>query len=373
MRGRCHGGHAWRLSVHIARGVVVNFKSSLFLCGMLFVLLLASCSKSPQSEVVLYTSCDGYLLREIIPVFEKETGIKVKFAGDTEATKTTGLVQRVIAERDRPRADVWWSNEAFGTMKLAEEGLLAPFKPRALAEEFGGTWPLGLRAADDTWYGFGLRARVMVYNVARVRTEDVPKRLRDLTDAKWKGRIGMARPQFGTTRGHMGAIVAACGEHPFREWLTRLKDNGVRLYDGNSAVVRAAAQGEIDVGLTDTDDVIVGQREKWPVAMAIEEDAGSDSSPGLCVVGGCAIPNTVGIVKGAPHPDAAAKLADFLLSARVERVLAQSESRNLPIRAGLAQEMRPALPISGLPVPNLPMTYRSIPAAMKACEEILGD
>jgi len=215
-----------------------------------------------------------------------------------------------------------------------------------------------------------VRARVMVYNTVRVKAEEAPRRLADLTDPKWKGRIGMARPQFGTTRGHMAAIVAACGESAFREWLGALKANGLRLYDGNSAVVRAAAQGEIDIGLTDTDDVIVGQREKWPVAMVAEDGKGG---AGLCNVGPVAIPNTVAIVKNGPHPEAAAKLADYLLSARVERVLAESESRNVPVRAALAQEMRSSLPISVLPTPNLPMIHGSIPAAMKACDEILGD
>jgi iron(III) transport system substrate-binding protein len=336
---------------------------------LLLPFLLFACSREPTPEVVLYTSCDDYILREVIPAFEKETGITVKLAGDTEATKTTGLVQRLIAERDQPRADVWWSNEAFGTIKLAEEGLLTTFQPAALAD-FGGTWPTGYAAADGSWYGYALRARVMVFNTARVKPEDAPRGLADLTNPKWKGRVGMARPQFGTTRGHMAAIVAACGEPAFRDWLGKLKANGLRLYDGNSAVVRAAAQGEIDIGLTDTDDVTVGQREKWPVAMIVEK-AGDTS--GLCDVGPVSIPNTVAVVKGAPHGDAARKLADYLLSARVERVLAQSESRNLPIRPALAQEMRGSLPILTLPIPNLSMIHGSIPAAMNACDDILGD
>lgn len=335
--------------------------------------LLPSCSRRPANEVVLYTSCDDYLLREIIPAFEKETGIKVKLAGDTEATKTTGLVQRIIAERDHPRADVWWSNEPFGTMKLAEEGLLTPFKPAAL-KDFAGKWPEEYAAPDHTWYGFGLRARVIVYNTARVKPEDAPRYLRNLTDAKWKGRVGMARPQFGTTRGHMAAIVARRSDATLRDWLGKLKNNGLRLYDGNSAVVRAVAEGQIDVGLTDSDDVIVGQREKWPVAMVIEEELSYfDSNPGLLPIGPVAIPNTVAILKDAPHPAAAKKLADFLLSSRTEGVLAASESRNLPIRPALAQEVQHSLPFSTLPTPNLPMIHASIPAAMKACDDILGD
>jgi iron(III) transport system substrate-binding protein len=340
-------------------------------CAALLTLaaLLPACSGEKRPEVVLYTSCDDYLLRDIIPAFESETGIKVRLAGDTEATKTTGLVQRIIAERDQPRADVWWSNEPFGTMRLADEGLLAPFSPAATAD-FDGAWPEGFAAPDQTWYGFALRARVIVFNTQRIKREDAPLTLRELADPRWKGRIGMARPQFGTTRGHMGAIAARCGEETLRQWLSALKANGLRLYSGNSAVVRGVALGEIDIGLTDTDDVIVGQRENWPVDMVVEEP----SPPGeRCAVGPCPIPNTVSILKHAPNPAAAAKLADFLLSARVERILATSDSRNMPLRPGLLAEIRDTLPLTAVQPPDLPAIHRAIPRAMDICTQVLGD
>ena len=339
-------------------------------CVAILVLALAACSKHDQAEVVLYTSCDDYLLREVIPAFEKQSDIKVLLVGDTEATKTTGLVQRLIAEKDHPRADVWWSNEPFGTMKLADEGLLKPFTPRELAEDFRGAWPSGLSAADRTWYGFALRTRALVCNTARVKPEDAPKGARELSDPKLNGRVGMARPQFGTTRGHIAFIFATCGEEAFRFWLTGLKGNGVRLYDGNSAVVRAVSQGEIDVGLTDTDDVVAGQAQKWPVGLILEA---APSRGGPCSPGPLPIPNTVGIIAGSPHPAAAQALADFLLSEQVERMLAKSESRNLPIRESLAREFAGKLPISTVQTVDWAAIHRAEPAAMKACSDILGD
>ncbi len=309
-------------------------------CLVLLALGFAwSCSGKPAApEVVLYTSCDDYLLREIIPAFEKETGITVKLVGDTEATKTTGLVQRVIAESKNPRADVWWSNEPFGTMKLAEEGLLEPFKPEAL-KDFGGVWPEGYAAPDGTWYGFAVRARAMVYNTSRLSEKDLFRGLETLTDPRFKNRIGIARPQFGTTRGHMGAIAAHNGESRYRAWVTALLANGLRYFDGNSAVVRAVAQGEIDIGLTDTDDVLVGQREHWPVALVFETPERGQHGEALDSSGPLCIPNTVAILKNAPHAGAAQKLADFLLSAGTERVLALSESGNVPLRMNLRTEL----------------------------------
>lgn len=295
-------------------------------------------------EVVLYTSSDMHITQPIIQVFTEKTGIEVRIVGDTEATKTTGLVERLIAEREKPRADVWWSNEALGSIALARDSILAPSLTKAEGD-FKGGWPSELRAADKTWYGFAQRARVIAYNTNRVTKANAPTKLRDLLASQYAGRIGMARPQFGTTRTHIAAIVALHGQEEARDFLTKLRDHGVRLFAGNSAVVQALSTGEIDVGLTDTDDVVAGQRNNWPVAMTFEGlDKPGVKVTGLKAVGTIVIPNTVGIVRGGPHPNEALRLLNYLLSADVERALAQSDSANMPIREALAKELKTPMP-----------------------------
>jgi iron(III) transport system substrate-binding protein len=323
---------------------------------------LSSCGREEgRPEVVLYTSCDDYLLRDVIPPFEKETGIAVRIVGDTEATKTTGLVERLLAEREHPRADVWWSNEPFGTIRLDREGLLGPYTSSA-ERGFAGGWPAWLRARDGTWYGFALRCRAVVYNTRRLARGGAPGAIEDLAKPEWKGRIGMARPQFGTTRGALGAMLAEAGPGRFRAWVEGLKSNGVRLYDGNSGVVRAAATGEIDVGLTDSDDAFGGEREGWPVAhLYLGFGAGGSPLP---------IPNTVAEVKGAPHPAQAAALMDYLLSERAEGVLAASDSRNMPVHPAAAEEVKG----SGLPVTpvGLEAIAERVPEALRIWDEVFG-
>ncbi|QKK07176.1 MAG: hypothetical protein HND58_02715 [Planctomycetota bacterium] len=108
--------------------------------------------------MVLYSSVDDFVLRDVVSAFEAESGVKVRLLGDTEATKTTGLLERLIAERDEPRADVWWSSEPFGTIRLAGMGLLAPAgitPPEITDAALRGR----LDAADGSWFGFALRAR----------------------------------------------------------------------------------------------------------------------------------------------------------------------------------------------------------------------
>ncbi len=313
---------------------------------------LGGCRRKPDAnEAVLYSSVDEPLLREVMDVYAREHDGRVLLVGDTEATKTTGLLQRLIAERDNPRCDVWWSNEAFSTIGLAKQGLLEPL---AIAGELRALgWPAELIGAGDQWIGFAQRARVIVYNADRVTKEAAPTALADLLKAEFKDRIGIARPQFGTTRGHMAALVAAHGPERTREFLRALKAHGLRQYDGNSMIVKAVAQGEIDVGLTDTDDVFAGQRNGWTVDFTLERVDGPDAiATGgvLPSIGPLVIPNTVARIKNGPGSRAALAsgvgttsadaLVSFLLSEKLERLLAASEARNIPVRPGLATEVQ---------------------------------
>ena len=82
-------------------------------CLVLLLFALVNCrdKKVEQKQVIIYTSLDKVLSEPILEAFEKETGIKVLDVYDSEATKTTGLVNRLIAEKNNPRADVFWNSE----------------------------------------------------------------------------------------------------------------------------------------------------------------------------------------------------------------------------------------------------------------------
>lgn len=319
-------------------------------------------------EVVLYTSVDDFLVRPIIEQFELESGVKVMLVTDTEATKTTGLVERLRAEKDAPRADVWWSSESLGTQLLARDGILEPFIPRATSE-FAQGWPGGLKADDGTWYGFAQRARVIVYSTNRFSKSTAPKTLRDMANSEHIGRIGMARPQFGTTRTHLAYLIATEGEEATRLWLANLVGNGVKLYDGNASVVRAVAFGEIDFGLTDTDDVLAGKANSWPVEMAFEvADKPNARVSGLPSKGALVIPNTVAKVRGGPNPNQSTRLINFILSADTERALAKSTSGNIPIRDALAKELKIT------PIPTVaPVDSRALLEALPKADALANE
>ncbi len=322
------------------------------------------------AAVTMYVSADEQIVRPVVAAFEAETGLKVRVVGDTEATKALGLAQRLRSERGSPRADVFWNSEAFLTASLAREGLFAPLG----AEEVRG-WRADLTGEGGLWHGFGMRARVLIFNTRRVSAEEAPREVHGLLSTRFAGKVAMARPQFGTTRGHMSALVAWWGEDAARAWMKGMKANGLRLVDGNSAVVRAVAQGEADVGITDTDDAAAAERNGWPVGMVfLRHDLPADAAGahrGALRIGAMLIPNTVALVAGGPNEAGGRRLAAFLLSERVERLLAESESRNIPARAGLAEQFRALAPPDPAPI-EIEKVEASMHRAMRLAREELG-
>jgi len=279
------------------------------------------------SQVVMYCSVDETYARPIVEEFSKKAGIEVSAIYDSEAGKTTGLVNRVIAEAraGRPVADVFWSGELFGTMRLAELGLLQIFDPPQAAGI-----PPRFRDSLNRWTALAVRARVVAFDPQQTPAETVPSRWEDFATPDIAPHVAIANPLFGTTRGHVAAMFAVWGPGPGKRFLQNLEGKALVL-DGNSATVRAVMDGRMRYGFTDSDDVWAARR-----AGATLEFKMPDMGDG----GTLLIPCSVAIVKGGPNPDPARKLADYLVSAEVERLLARSESRNIPVRQALRDELR---------------------------------
>ncbi|MEN6306999.1 MAG: extracellular solute-binding protein [Anaerohalosphaeraceae bacterium] len=321
--------------------------------------LVGCAKKTPtQESVVVYVSVDQQVSEPILAEFEKQTGVKVLARYDTEASKTVGLVQRLRSEAANPGADVFWSGEIFHTIHLAREGLLQPYQNTTTQD-----WPRLFRDEKRLWYGFSLRGRVIAYNTTKVSPEKAPRTLEDILKPEWRGRVVMARPQFGTTGGDVASWFVHYGQDKAKAILAGLKANDIRLADGNSSAVRMVATGQADVCFTDTDDVYAGQRNGWPIAMNPLDQAGD---------GSLVIPNTAGIVKGCPNPIAAAKLMEFLLSEQQERLQAQSDSHNYPVHMELHAEFDAYAIIWPLEV-NYQKVADALPEAIRIAGEIFKD
>ena len=280
-----------------------------------------SINREPSSEVVIYTSVDQIYSEPILDRFEEETGIKVKAVYDVEAAKTTGLVNRLIAEKQRPLADVWWNGEIAQTILLKEEGVLDKYS----SDEAVGI-PASYVDPDGYWIGFGGRARVLLVNTELIEEEDYPSSIYDLTSGEYDPeKIGIAYPIFGTTATHVAALYATLGEEATIQYFTELKDAGVRVLDGNGVVRDLVSDGELVMGLTDTDDSIGAIERGAPVEMVFLDQGESQ-------MGTLKIPNTVAMVKGGPNTEEAKLLIDYLLSEETVGELVESGWFQIPLR-----------------------------------------
>jgi iron(III) transport system substrate-binding protein len=110
---------------------------------------------------------------------------------------------------------------------------------------------------------------------------------------------------FGTTATHFLVLRQHWGADRFESWCRSLTANKPLLVDGNSIVVKFVGRGEAWIGLTDSDDIAAGQRDGLPVAaLPLTEEM-------------LLIPNTVAVVRNAPHPEAAQKVFTYLGSTDV--------------------------------------------------------
>ncbi len=319
----------------------------------LAVFVSACRDSKPTGTVRLYCSVDEIFGRQVVVEFEKRTGVTVQATYDSEAGKTTGLVSKIEMEKDRPQADVFWSSELFNTILLARKGLLQPYDSPAAADI-----PPRYRDPDHRWSAIGLRGRVIAFDPARIPADQVPQRWLDMDDEGVAAKVVYANPLFGTTRGHVAAMVALWGRDETAGFLTGLRERGAKKVDGNSTAVRELLSGRFALAATDTDDVILANRQGAALEM-VYPDMGDG--------GTLLIPNSIAILNGAKNVEAARKLVDFLVSAHVEEMLARSASQNIPVRTELREKLALEMP------PETGISYEAVANAMPEAAELVRE
>jgi iron(III) transport system substrate-binding protein len=268
VRRKCCGFHVSRFTFHVA------------VLGALLFGMISGCTKKDDNKVlIIYTSQDQVYAEPILKEFSQQTGIEARAVYDSEAVKTVGLANRLLAERAHPQCDVFWNNEELRTRQLAAQNI---FRKK------------------DPWRAFGSRSRQIVVNTNHVPASFAPRTLSQLTNVTWRGKLALAYPLFGTSATHFLAVRQAWGEARWMDWCRTLQANKPLLVDGNSMVVKLVGRGEAWIGLTDSDDIAAGQREGLPiVALTLKED-------------GLSIPNTVAVIRDAPHPNSAQRFLEYI-------------------------------------------------------------
>lgn len=300
---------------------------------------LTGCWAGSENEVVVYTALDAGFSEPIFDDFTRETGIQVLSRFDTESTKTVGLVQRIISEQKHPTCDLFWNNEILHTLRLEKMGLLETFVP-----PHAQAYPETSRSSNGTWHGFAARARVLLVNTDLVSPDDWPDSIHDLVDPRWKGQVGIAKPLFGTTATHAAVLFSRWGDERAERFFLQLHENA-RIESGNKQVALAVARGELAFGLTDTDDAVIEIEHGHPVAIIFPDQGEGESGTLL-------IPNTLCLIKGSPHGEAARELLNYLLTPDVESRLATGRSAQFPLNPKVEAISRaaPAEPVDWMTV-----------------------
>lgn len=267
-----------------------------------------------QQSLVVYCAHDSIYAESIVREFERQTGIPVSVRYDTEATKSLGLVELLLREKEHPRCDVFWNNEVLGTLQLAKEDLLLPYRGAGYERI-----PAAFKDSEARWTGFAARLRLWIINTNRMAptAEAIEQISRGDLD-----RLVMAKPLFGTTRTQYTLLWKAWGRDTLMAWDQDRRARHLRIVDGNAMAKDLVSSGVCDLGWTDTDDFFEAHDEGKPVAMLPLRIEGGKT---IC------IPNTVAIIRGTRRLTDAQRFVDYLLSASCELKLAAGKSRQIPL------------------------------------------
>jgi iron(III) transport system substrate-binding protein len=309
--------------------------------GML-ALALAGCgggddeAGSGDGKLTVYSGREEELVEPLLQQFEEESGIdlEVRYADSAELAAT------IAEEGDNSPADVFFAQDPGSLGAVAKEGLLAELPEDAL-ERVDERY----RDPEGRWVGTSGRVRVIAYNTDELSEDEVPDSVLDLTDPKWKGKIGFP-PTNASFQAFVTALRLSAGEDRAREWLEGIKANDPKLYEKNTPVVEAVAAGEIQVGLVNHYYLYLVKEESPDAPVANHFLDGDDPGALVSVAG-------VGIVEGTDNEDGARELVDFLLSEQGQRFYVdEAEEAEYPLIEGV--EPKEGLPpLSSIRGPDL--------------------
>jgi iron(III) transport system substrate-binding protein len=325
--------------------------------------LALSCSALAQDKVLnLYSSRHYQTDEALYSGFTKLTGIKINRIEAGE----DALIERVRNEGARSPADVLVTVDAGRLWRAEQVGLFQPVKSALLDARI----PASFREPGGLWYGFSLRARVIAYNKAKIKPDEI-RNYEDLADAKWKGRVCMRSSSNIYNLSLMGALIEHLGEPQAEAWAKTVRAN--LAHDpkgGDTDQLKSVAAGECDVTISNQYYYARLMRSQKADERAVAEKLGvvfpNQSSWGTHVnVSGA------GVMKNAPHRDAAVRFLEYLASDEAQRYFADGNNE-WPVVASV-QVVNPVLSHFGAfrydPI-NVAVLGRNQPSAQKLYDRV---
>ncbi len=281
---------------------------------------LGACSSGGDEKLVIYSGRSENLVKPILDRFAKASGVEISVRyGDTAE-----LAASILEEGDNTRADVFFSQDASALAALSDRDRLVALAPAAL-----DSVPERFRDPDGHWLGVTGRARVLAYNTDKLTESDLPDDIFELTDPKWKGRVGLP-PTNASFIAFVSALTEQYGADRTKAYLEGLKANGVKTYDNNVIAIEAVADGEIDVALVNHYYLYseFEERPDLPVQNYFPGQGSGGTGTFVNVSG-------LGILEGTKQRKAANKLVAYLLSTEAQEYF-RDETTEYPLRTGIS-------------------------------------
>lgn len=292
----------------------------------------------PSGAITVYSGRNEALVKPLIEQFTKDTGITVNVKyGDTAE-----LAALLAEEGSKSPADVYFAQDAGGLGAVSALKLLDKL-PEAATKAIPATY----KAADGTWVGVSGRARVVVYNPDLVPATDLPASYKDLTNAKWKGKVGWA-PTNASFQAFITGIRKLEGDAAAEAWLKAMQENGVKTYKSNGDIVTATAAGEISAGLVNHYYLYGFLRDQGEGFKARNYYTTAADAGSLVNVAG------VGVLKSSGNKPAANAFAQYLVGESAQKYFSE-KTYEYPLVSGVAADTR-LKPLADLKTPPLDLS-----------------
>lgn len=311
----------------------VRHRLASFSALAVLALSLGACGGSgDENTLTLYSGRIEPILGPALKQYETASDFEVKARyGDSPSLAVT-----LVEEGRNSPADLFFSQDAGSLDAVEKQGLLLK-----LPADILGKVEKRFRSTTGAWVGVTGRSRIIAYG-EKVKRSELPDSPLELTNRKWKGRVGWA-PSNASMQGYITALRLVEGEDVAKRWLEDMVANDTQVYDSNIPIRDAIAKGEIDLGLLNHYYVAEAQAEDpdYPVGVHFPpDDLGS-----LVNVAG------VGVLASSKNKEQALAFVRQMLSTQTQRYFSDS-SKEYPLVSGV-QAPTELVALSKIPAPKI--------------------
>ncbi|MBO0350233.1 iron ABC transporter substrate-binding protein [Phormidium pseudopriestleyi FRX01] len=316
----------------------MNYRKKLAIAAIAILLSLGGIRlvMAQGKTLIIYSGRNENLIGPVIDKARQELGLNIEVRyGDTAE-----LAIALLEEGRNSRADLFFSQDAGALGAMAQARRTMPI-PQPLLNKVDQRF----RSRNGQWIGISGRARVVDYNTQLVQPNELPSNIWELTDPKWRGKVGWA-PTNGSFQSFVTAMRSIAGDARTLEWLRGMKDNGAVVYRNNTTIVEALGRGEVHLGLVNNYYLsrFTSENPNFPVAHHyMPGDVGS-----MINVAGIAIMDTTD-QKGDTE-----KFIEYLLKPEAQQYFAQ-ETTEYPLVSGV-QPPAKQISISQINPPNIDLS-----------------